>query len=243
MKGTEKMNDEMLLILLAGQSNMAGRGEPEAEDLIPVENVYALNENMKWVPAIEPVTFDRENIRGVSPGRTFAKYISKLFPDRKIGIIPAAVGGTPISSWKINGKDIHSDKHPYDDAVIMAKNAQRYGRIIAVLWHQGENDAAQKNTEYAKDLTEVVNNFRKDLDLAPDIPFICGELGRFLSTETFARELINQATQNVVKTLPCMGYVTTENLTDKGDALHFNTQSQKILGERYFKEFCRLKKI
>ena len=232
------MNDEMLLILLAGQSNMAGRGEPEADDLIPVENVYALNENMKWVQAIEPVTFDRENIRGVSPGRTFAKYISKLFPDRKIGIIPAAVGGTPISSWKINGKDIHSDKHPYDDAVIMAKNAQRYGRIIAVLWHQGESDVAAQTADYKEKLRKVVKNFRRDLGLDDSIPFIAGDMASFYQKDIADNiQIVDNAIAELTRELPGFFSVTTKDLNHRGDNLHFDSESLYKLGERYYSAY------
>lgn len=76
-----KMKD-MRLVLLAGQSNMAGRGEPGPQDLVPFPGVYALNEKMEFVPAVEPVTFDRPTLRGVSCGRTFGKHLYDLAPSR-----------------------------------------------------------------------------------------------------------------------------------------------------------------
>ena len=51
---------EKILILLAGQSNMAGRGFAEPEDLIAVPRVEFLRPDLKWAPAIEPITRDRD---------------------------------------------------------------------------------------------------------------------------------------------------------------------------------------
>ena len=49
------------LILLAGQSNMAGRDVASPEDLEPIENVEVFRHG-KWYPAIEPVTRDRSMV-------------------------------------------------------------------------------------------------------------------------------------------------------------------------------------
>lgn len=231
--------ENMRLVLLVGQSNMAGRGVPEPEDLIPIPGVYALNEAMEFVPAIEPVTFDRPNLKGVSCGRTFAKLLYDLDPSTPVGLIPAAVGGTGTTAWKPGGQDTVSDKHPYDDALEMVKIARQHGEIVAILWHQGETDGKWKNENYAADLTEIINNFRRDLDL-PETPFICGELGHYLKDTVYDFAPVNEGIRQVTSTLPHMGLVSAEGLTDKGDKLHFDTRSQHIFGERYFAEYCRV---
>ncbi len=90
----------MRIVILAGQSNMAGRGVPEPEDLVPIPGVFALNEKLEWVAAVEPVTFDRPKLAGVSCGRAFAKLLLWSTPCGPVGLVPAAVGGSPISLWK-----------------------------------------------------------------------------------------------------------------------------------------------
>ena len=193
---------------------------------------------MKWVPAVEPITFDRPGIAGVSGGRSFARRLLALPPGSPVGIIPAAVGGTPISAWMPGGKDPESEKHPYDDALKMAAAARRDGEIVAILWHQGETDAAERNDRYAEDFTRVVENVRRDLAL-PEIPFICGELGRFLCGE-WHYPPVEAAIRQVAESLPRMGCASSEGLTDKGDKLHFDTASQHRFGERFFAEYLRL---
>ena len=58
------------LYLLVGQSNMAGRGKVTPEDKKPHERVLMLSKDLKWVPATDPMHFDK-SIAGVGLGRTF----------------------------------------------------------------------------------------------------------------------------------------------------------------------------
>ena len=62
------------------------------------------------------------------------------------------------------GKDDHSDMHPYDDAIVMSREAMKNGRIVAVLWHQGESDAA-RHTENYKDKLKTVIDLRIDAEI------------------------------------------------------------------------------
>ncbi len=56
-------------------------------------------------------------------------------------------------------------------------------KLKAILWHQGENDSADEAgaRSYASRLEGIIRDLRADLG-AGDIPFIAGELGRFLIT-------------------------------------------------------------
>ena len=47
------------LFLLVGQSNMAGRGVVAPEDKVPHKRVLSLNKEDKWVPAVDPIHFDK----------------------------------------------------------------------------------------------------------------------------------------------------------------------------------------
>ena len=46
------------IVLLAGQSNMAGRGPIEASDRVPAPHVWMLDREGHWRPAVEPVHYD-----------------------------------------------------------------------------------------------------------------------------------------------------------------------------------------
>ena len=253
---------EKLLVLLAGQSNMSGRGYLTQEDITEIPGLSAIRRDFKWIPAVDPFNYDRLSMlgladsndpfevtglavngtrrAGVGPGRTFGKYMKQYFPDREIGLIPASIGGTPVAAWLPGGKDAWSDAHPYDDCLKLAREAMKTGHIVAILWHQGETDAANRTPDYKKMLKTVVSNFRNDLDL-PDVPFILGELGSFLDPAWPVAEY-NRMIKEVSRELPRMGWVATADLADRGDKLHFSAESQHLLGRRYWEEFLRLSK-
>ncbi len=220
----------LLLVLLAGQSNMAGRGEIAEEDREEIPGLFTFDRECRWVPAVDPIGFDRK-FAGVSIGRTFGKLLLAANPGCRVGLVPTAIGGTPISAWKPGGASpFEGDPHPYDDSIRRARLAAKDGVWKAVLWHQGETDCKPENTGYADDLREVVVNFRRDLAI-PEVLFLCGELGHFLERESGA---ITAATRQIVAELPHMGWVSAEGLTDKGDKLHFDAAATREFGRRYW---------
>ena len=262
------MEKEKILILLAGQSNMAGRGYAGSDDLIAVPRVEFLRPDLKWVPAVEPITKDRsfvgtfnedgskiesedpfetvmpqsgQKICGVGLGRTFGRLLAETYPDREIGLIPAAVGGTSIAAWMPGGVDDWDPMgHPYDTAVLRAKEALKTGRIAAVLWHQGETDAKRQTEHYAEKLRSVVLNFRKDLSLDDSVPFIAGEMASFYPDKIAAHiDIVDHALQELEKELPSFRVVKTKDLDHRGDHMHFDTPSLHELGARYFAAYRR----
>ncbi len=230
------MLKKKLLVLLIGQSNMAGRGEVESEDLQDIPGLEKLAANLHWQPASEPVHFDRA-FAGTGPGRTFGKMLLARHPGRSVGLVPCAVGGSPISAWR-PGLQFNVGEYPYDDSIRRARSAQADGEFVAILWHQGETDAKQQNAEYQAELRALVLRLREDLDLSR-VPFICAELGRYLAPE-YVVGPINAATQAVVAELPQLGFVTSEGLTAKVDRVHFCAASARELGQRYFAAYLRL---
>ena len=59
------------LFLLVGQSNMAGRGKVAEEDRTPHPRVLMLDKAGSWVPAVDPLHFDKPKVVGVGIGKTF----------------------------------------------------------------------------------------------------------------------------------------------------------------------------
>ena len=261
--------DNMLLVLLAGQSNMAGRDVAMPEDLTGIPGLFMMTRDFKWRPAVEPITRDRPfvgtfgadgekvasvdpwdniapaeggQVRGVGPGRTFGRLLLEANPGRTVGLIPTAVGGTPLAAWKPGGVDPwESGRFPYDEAIAMAREAMKSGTIVAVLWHQGETDASRNNPDYKADLREVISNFRRDLNLADSVPFLLGELGSFYEPRILEHApAIDGAMYELAEELPSVGVVATKDLTHRGDRLHFDTASAHKLGTRYFQAFRRM---
>lgn len=233
--------DTLDIYLLIGQSNMAGRGQ--VTDTTSVPGIYSFNKEKHWTPARDPLHFDKREA-GVGPGLSFAREIKKHNPQRNIGLVPCAVGGTSISKWKPGAYDQATKTHPYDDAIARVKCALKSGKLKGVLWHQGEGDYNKdKYKRYEARFDSLLTNLSRDLQIdIQTLPIVVGELGRF----NLAKKPANQcAEMNVVlhqmaDKHPNMRCVSSDGLTHRGDVLHFDTPSAQELGRRYAEAYLIL---
>ena len=228
------------LYLLLGQSNMAGRGEIEPEDKTPNPRVLVLTTNGVWEVAVEPITRDNPRIMGVGPGLAFGKAMAERFPKVTIGLVPCAVGGTPLSRWQ-KGGDL------YSNAVYRAKLAMKAGTLKGILWHQGESDSIPGLAEtYGDRLAQMIHDIRADLG-SPELPFVVGQLGEFIydrkPNNLPEARLVNDTLLKIPDRVPHTACVRSRGLTCKRDQVHFDTASQRELGRRYAAEMIRLQSI
>lgn len=229
-------SQDMDLFLLIGQSNMAGRGVIEAEDKVPFPRVFTLTKEETWVPAVEPIHFDRPDRLGTGLGRSFGHVMAEMAPGRKIGLIPAAMGGSALDEWKPGGK-------LYSDAVRRAKAGMKNGKLRGILWHQGEADSGKLELirSYQQRWLAVMAALRAELG---DVPIVVGELGQFLYTREkkdypLAR-LMNEQLALLAVSGSRVAFVSSEGLKHKGDELHFDSPSLREFGRRYAHAFLML---
>lgn len=233
--------EKLHLYLLIGQSNMAGRGVVEEVDKKPHARVLMFTKEGTWAPALDPLHFDKPNIAGVGLGSTFGRVMADADPGITIGLVPCAVGGTPLERWQ-KGRDL------YEQAMVRIQAAMKDGILKGVLWHQGEGDAAdpEKATSYATRLAAMVGDLRKDLG-APDVPFVAGKLGEFLADTTKDGRPSHWKTVNVqIAGLPALvehaAVVESAGLKHKGDVVHFDSASLREFGRRYAQAMQKLQK-
>ncbi|AMY12511.1 Carbohydrate acetyl esterase/feruloyl esterase precursor [Luteitalea pratensis] len=230
----------MDLFLLVGQSNMAGRGRVESQDTAPIPHVLMLDRQRTWVPAVDPMHFDKP-IAGVGLGRSFAARIADSHPGVTIGLIPAAVGGSPIDAWQPGVYYEPTKSHPWDDAIARARVALASGTLKAILWHQGESDAtADLAPGYEAKLHDLIARLRTALD-APDVPFIVGQLGQYPDVPWDAsRRIVDAAHRSLPGKVRRTAFVSSDGLVHGGDKVHFDTPSLRELGHRYADAYLSL---
>ncbi len=228
------------LYLLMGQSNMAGRGVIGPEDKTPHPRVLVFTKEGEWEPAVEPVTHDKPGMLGVGPGLAFGKVMAEADTNAVIGLVPCALGGTPLKRWQ-RGGDL------YLKAVVRAKLAMKDGTLSGVLWHQGESDSGSSTNanSYGDRLAKMIRALRTDLG-APSLPFIVAQLGQYLydrdpNRSPYAR-VVNQALEDLPRNVPGTACVSSKGLVHKGDQLHFDAASQRELGRRYAEAMSQLLK-
>lgn len=228
------------LFLLAGQSNMAGRGIVEEQDRVVHPRVLTLSKSNTWEPAIDPIHFDKR-VAGVCLGRTFGIELAEADPSVTIGLIPCAVGGSPIASWEPGGYHDQTKSHPYDDAMARARVAMQAGTLKGILWHQGESDSnAKKAPLYEEKLHALIARFRTDLE-TPQVPFVVGQLGIFEERPwNDFRKQVDAAHQAVTKKIPHTAFVPSDGLTPNADLVHFDAASLREFGRRYAAAYQRL---
>ena len=218
---------ELHVYLLIGQSNMAGRGRMTEADKQPVPGVLTLDKQDAWKPAAHPLHFDKPSIAGVGLGLSFARVMKEAHSEATIGLVPCAVGGTPLSRWS-RGGDL------YERALKRARVALQDGTLKGVIWHQGEADSrtAELANSYAERLDRMVRDLRDDLD-APDVPFVAGELGRFFVEPREHGPTVNKALNGLPKRVSNTATASSEGLTHKGDDVHFGSGALRRFGRRY----------
>ncbi len=230
------------LFLLVGQSNMAGRGKVGAEDVKPFPGVWSFDREGKWIPAVDPLHWDKPETAGVGPGRTFAQELRRAHPEWEIGLLPCAFGGTRLDKW-VPGSEL------FKNAVARTQQALPDGELCGILWHQGEADSGKAETAktYAKRWTVFIQALRAELH-AESVPVLVGGLGDFVAGRmlptgqpygAFAPEM-NRQLASLASTKNKIGFVSAAGLPHMGDELHFSSEAQHEFGRRYSREFIKL---
>lgn len=234
--------DKFYLFLLVGQSNMAGRGVVEEQDKVVNPRVLMLSKEGQWVPAMDPMHFDKP-AAGVGLGKTFGQIIADANPGVTIGLIPCAVGGSPIDAWKPGVFYPPTKSHPWDDMVKRVETALPAGTLKGILWHQGESDStAELAPTYGEKLHDLINRLR-ELVKAPEVPFIAGQMGKFDGVPWSPEKvLVDKAHQDLPKSATRTAFVTAEGLNHKGDKVHFDSAAYRELGKRYAAAYLQMTK-
>lgn len=224
---------DMKLILCAGQSNMAGRAAMSDEDRRPVADAYKLDRDGKWVRACAPYHFDKA-MAAVGPVDEFVRLYLRDHPGEHVGVVPCAVGGSPMRDW-VDAKGGVNLKR----ALERAASAKSNGEFIAVLWHQGETDAERRSAEtiardYPKEFAGMAAKIRS---VTGDVPIILGEIGRWpRKGGADHASKINPVLNAIPSVVPKTRTVSSEGLRNQ-DPHHFDREGQRVLGARYYEAF------
>ncbi|MGQ1945744.1 sialate O-acetylesterase [Geofilum sp. OHC36d9] len=221
------------IYLCIGQSNMAGRAtiDETVEDTLEHVFLFTNDTTEMWVKAANPLnkysTIRKSlKIQKVGPSFSFGEVMAKMQPDKEIGLVVNAKGGTSINQW-------HPDSLFFKEAVRRTKLAMKYGHLKGIIWHQGCADARKWNS-YLPKLQYMVAQLRKELGDA-DLPIVVGQL----SYDKPFRKSFNEMLLAVPDSISHSAVVSSEGLTTI-DKTHFDTKSQVVFGQRYAEKMIGL---
>lgn len=231
--------ENVWVFILAGQSNMAGRGKVEPIDTIPDYRIFTIDKKGEFVLAKEPLHFYEPTKTGLDCGLSFGKELLNHIPDSiSVLIVPTAVGGSSISQW-INDSTFRNVTllTNFKEKIEIGK---KYGSIKGILWHQGESDATAQETieAYNKQLHKLFTLFRNQIGNS-ELPIMVGKLGSFSKTDD-NWQAINTKIEEYIKTDPNSYFIKTNDLKDKGDRVHFNSKGQREIGKRFAERFIKI---
>ena len=237
---TAPVKTKVWVFILAGQSNMAGRAFVEAQDTVPNPRILSINTSGKLILAKEPLHFYEPGMSGLDCGLSFARaLLNKIPASVSVLLIPAAVGGSSIDQWM--GDSVHRHVKLHTNLKEKIAIAKSYGTIKAILWHQGESDAtAERVAAYKTKLTQWFQQCRDDVG-SDKLPIITAEIGMF-SQNKMNQLLINKAIMNIAASDDYTYLIQSADFSDKGDRLHFDSRSQRLMGERMAEKYFQVLK-
>lgn len=240
--------DTLHVFVLAGQSNMSGRGQPLKGEITPRIKQFG---STRRVIEDAPIRLDmHDNALGTSPGRFFAEQYIATQPAR-VGVllVPTAHGGTgfkgspespdPGRTWT-KGAASDPANALYEksvaqavEAIAAAKAAGYHPILKGVLWHQGETNSLTPPAEYQARLDALIADYRADLD-DPHLPFILGRMAPEGTDLSADRGLIDQVHVATPSRVPRTGFAdATRDGHNPGDTTHFSTLGTRHLGDTY----------
>ncbi len=227
-------SDRVWLFVLAGQSNMAGRGLVEPCDTVPHPRIFAVTPDKRWVVAKEPLQLYQPALTGLGPGMAFARaLIKELDEDICIGLIPCAVGGSSTNDWLTDS--LYNGVRLKSNMTDKVRWAMDYGTVKGVIWHQGESDANAEKIPHYRENTEALFEYFRSVAGDPELPIVAGELGIFPGVEKKRLEYlqINDILSYISEEDPNMVLVRSFGTQPKADNVHFDGPSQRAMGKRY----------
>lgn len=231
------------LFVLAGQSNMSGRGRVDVQARTPVPGGYVFGNDYRWRVLREPVDdttrqvdpVSKDAAVGVSPARAFAKVVRAARPNEAVGVIPCAKGGSSMQEWQPSLRE----NTLYGACLKRVRAAGVVGDVAGVLFFQGETDALTPSDSSRAHVAErwgpaferFVVRWRQDLDV-PDLPVVFAQIGSLGADSSKFQNWRAIQQQQARVSGPNVQMIRTRGLPLR-DELHYTTEGYRVIGRRF----------
>ena len=237
-----------------GQSNMEGNAQPEAIDKQGIDERFQLLATCNftspkrtlgnWYKAIPPLVSPNG---GLGPTDYFGRTMVANLPGVKIGVIPVAMGGSPIemfdkdkyqqklqqnpNEWWAQLAKNHYGGNPYGRIIEMAKKAQKVGVIKGILLHQGCSNCGDPN--WPNMVKKIYNDMLTDLNLGADsVPIFVGEVE--YQDQGGGCSSHNTVVAKIPSVIPTGHVISAKGIPGNGsDPWHFSAAGYRMFGRRY----------
>ena len=231
------------VFILAGQSNMAGRGI--TSDL--PDDLRHVPPRVTFILSGEKRDFGDQPTFGPEVG--FAHSLAKAWPEREIILIKHAIGATSLLAWAPTWDSAQAELTRnaaagplYSTLLTQFRGAQLPTdlEVLGILWMQGERDANYPEIadDYETNLGTLIQAFRRDL-AAPEAPFFLGQINP-PSTGWPASATVRAAQEASADEIPRTVLIRTDDLSKREDEpIHFDGAGLLQLGSRFAEAVVR----
>lgn len=253
-KANAQVDPNFYIYICFGQSNMEGNAQWEAQDVGNVDPRFQMLATCNfdspkrtlgnWYKAECPIV---SPVGKLGPTDYFGRTMVQELPDKKIGVIAVAMGGSPIEMFD---KDLYLQKYkdnynewwaqiarnyygenPYGRIIEMAKKAQQVGVIKGILLHQGESNNGSE--EWPGMVKKIYKDMLHDLGLrANDVHIFVGETE--YADQGGGCSWHNHVVAKIPEVIPTGHVVSAEGIPGNGkDPWHFSAAGYRTFGKRY----------
>ncbi|MEC3911865.1 sialate O-acetylesterase [Sphingobium sp. CR2-8] len=234
--------------LLAGQSNMSGRGDMDAltvEERVSDPRIRLLGNDDRWREAADPLdsaigqvdVVSADRLAAVGPGLFFAReFLGRT--GRHVALVPCAKGGSAMKAWKPDS----ARKTLYGSCLSRARLSN--ATVSGMLWYQGETDARDSTEahKWSGRFKAMIKAIRRDLR-SPRLPIVfvalADEPAQSAPAGPFPAWTAMQRAQHAFH-LRCTAVVSSQGLSRNSDDLHLTTNAHRQLGPALAAAMMRL---
>jgi hypothetical protein len=238
-RGTNKWGVGMI-ILVIGQSNMSGRGQPPFT--IATSDLAVNYSNAgRWEHLADPYddespagAVDQDASAGGSMIPGIANSLLQTF-DFPVAFVPSAKGG---SNLYVNGSNYgwayRNPSNHFDTSTLYGQSitkAQSVGGVELIIMHQGEADLSAGRTEaqYEADFATMIGHYREDL--YSNIPIVICQLGTVGAGTDAGATGIRNAQHDLDNGTSIFMGATAMDLP-RFDTWHYDTSALTVIGSR-----------
>lgn len=262
---TDKNRKRTKVFLLAGQSNMGGKGdgnlltEEEKKELISASEQIDFFYKGRYsgpLSLTEASSYDRENYnleKSFGPELFFGIEMAKAFPQERFVFIKSAIGGTSLygawnSDWnreqakvmnEEDGPKLYDDFQVYIREILSSMDPETY-EFAGMLWVQGEADSKVPiaGQNYGKNLQRLIESMRSFTHCS-DLPFMMFQVGKGKVVKGMKK--VERKMENVI-------LIPQNNNPESSDFYiqypppkgHYTYESMKKIGKRFAEEYISL---
>lgn len=238
------------VILIVGQSNASGNGHPIRPQLTGSDHLVqwwhtGQDPRRGTVTGVqEPVSRAYDGSAGTSPGVAFARHWA-AWHRRPTIVVPAAWGGTGLISagarWQETGDLYKAAVREAGDCI-----AATGGRLAAILWCQGENDAVSGVSNsptdgYAVVAARVLAKLRTDLAAPNAVVAVGGMVPDWVTLGQGTATAIQDALASLPSKLTrCVYAVGGYGTGAETDGIHYDARGVQQLADGLWGAYRRL---